>query len=188
MTRSNHIRIRNGMDIPLAGAPRSEVAEPKPSGLVSVYPGDIEGIKPRLLVKEGDAVRRGSALFQNKKNESQKFCAPAGGVVKAIVMASGASSRRSSSGVAKQEPIEYFRSTRPIKLSSVSRDEVLNRLLDTGYLALIANGPSRSRPTRPPRRNPSSSTHEHRSVPGRSCVAIKGHETAFQAGLNALSR
>ena len=41
-------------------------------------------MKPTMLVREGDTVKRGQALFTDKKNEGVCFTAPAAGSVSSI--------------------------------------------------------------------------------------------------------
>ena len=45
---------------------------------------DYNGMKPTLLVEEGDIVKLGQPLFEDKKNPGVLFTSPAGGKVEAI--------------------------------------------------------------------------------------------------------
>jgi len=45
---------------------------------------DFIGIKPKLLVKEGDRVKIGQPVFFPKALPEVRFCSPAGGIVKEI--------------------------------------------------------------------------------------------------------
>jgi Na+-transporting NADH:ubiquinone oxidoreductase subunit A len=51
---------------------------------VGVLPERIPFIKPRLAVKEGDAVAVGDVLYTDKRNEHLRFLSPGGGYVAAI--------------------------------------------------------------------------------------------------------
>ena len=82
---SDQIRLKKGLDLPIAGAALCEVTGRVAPGLVAVKPTDFRGMVPRLLVKEGDSVKAGTPLFADKKNPEMVFCSPVGGTVDAIV-------------------------------------------------------------------------------------------------------
>lgn len=79
------IKIKKGVDIPLAGHAKKERTEERAVADFAVKPTDFIGVVPKLLVAEGDAVKAGSPLFYDKNNESARFTAPVSGTVKAIV-------------------------------------------------------------------------------------------------------
>lgn len=78
------IKIRRGMDIPLAGAPAGDVDATATVRNVALVGPDYVGMKPTMLVAEGETVSRGQPLFTDKKCEGVTFTAPAGGRVVAI--------------------------------------------------------------------------------------------------------
>ena len=82
---SDQIRLKKGLDLPIAGAALCEVTKRVAPGLVAVKPTDFRGMVPRLLVKEGDSVKAGTPLFADKKNPAVVFCSPVSGSVDAIV-------------------------------------------------------------------------------------------------------
>ena len=45
---------------------------------------DYVGLKPTMMVDEGDSVQSGQKLFENKKNPGTYITAPSSGVVKSI--------------------------------------------------------------------------------------------------------
>ena len=76
--------IKKGLDLPLGGVPEPTVeAAPEPES-VALLGADYVGLKPRLLVGVGDAVRRGQKLFEDRKNPGFSFTAPAAGTVRAV--------------------------------------------------------------------------------------------------------
>lgn len=78
------IRIKRGLDLPIAGAPRQTV-EPGPRiDEVALLGGDYPGLKPALRVAIGDRVRRGQVLFEDRKRPGLRYTAPATGEVVAI--------------------------------------------------------------------------------------------------------
>ena len=82
---SDQIRLKKGLNLPIAGAALCEVTKRVAPGLVAVKPTDFRGVVPRLLVKEGDGVLAGTPLFADKKNADVVFCSPVSGTVDAIV-------------------------------------------------------------------------------------------------------
>ena len=78
------ITILQGLDIPLAGEPAQILTEGPAISEVGLVASDFPGLKPSMLVHEGDRVRLGQPLFTDKKNEGIFFTAPASGTVAAI--------------------------------------------------------------------------------------------------------
>jgi Na+-transporting NADH:ubiquinone oxidoreductase subunit A len=75
--------IKKGLDIPIAGEPGSEISDKKVRHVAIVAP-DYVGMKPRMMVQAGNAVKRGSALFEDKKAPGALFTAPGAGTVLAV--------------------------------------------------------------------------------------------------------
>ncbi len=77
---SNH-HIRRGLDIPITGAPVQEIEEGPTVLQVAVVASDYVGMRPRMHVADGDRVRRGQALFEDRTNPGVRFTAPGAGRV-----------------------------------------------------------------------------------------------------------
>ena len=60
------IKLRKGLDINLKGKATKETATVKCPGEYALVPDDFYGVKPKVVVKEGDAVKAGDALFVDK--------------------------------------------------------------------------------------------------------------------------
>ena len=78
------IKIKRGLDIPLAGAPSAEIESAPATRAVALLGGDYQGMKPTMAVQVGDVVKRGDLLFTDKKCEGVRYTAPAGGRVASI--------------------------------------------------------------------------------------------------------
>ena len=63
------IKIRRGLDIPLAGAPEQTIAREFSPRHVALVGADYVGMKPTMAVAEGDTVAKGQAIFTDKKCE-----------------------------------------------------------------------------------------------------------------------
>lgn len=78
------IKVRRGLDLPIAGAPDQVVHEGPIIRQVALLGADYNGMKPTMAVREGDIVKCGQLLFTDKKNASARFTSPAAGKVVAI--------------------------------------------------------------------------------------------------------
>ena len=78
------IKVRRGLDLPIAGLPEQVIHEGPAISQVGLIGSDYHGMKPTMAVREGDLVKVGQLLFTDKKNESAKFTSPAAGKVAAI--------------------------------------------------------------------------------------------------------
>jgi Na+-transporting NADH:ubiquinone oxidoreductase subunit A len=78
------IQIKKGLDLPISGAPGLQVEQGLPVSRVALLGRDYLGLKPTLLVAEGDQVVLGQPLFSDKKNPRVFYTSPASGKVVAI--------------------------------------------------------------------------------------------------------
>jgi len=78
------IKIKKGLDLPIGGSPDMHVEDGPPVSRVALVGNDYQGMKPTLLVAEGDRVVLGQPVFNDKKNPEVVYCAPAAGKVIAI--------------------------------------------------------------------------------------------------------
>ncbi len=74
-------KLKNGLDIPISGAPDQIVATGSDVTRVSVLGADYPGLKPVLAVEEGDRVALGQTLFTDKNHPEILYTSPASGVV-----------------------------------------------------------------------------------------------------------
>jgi Na+-transporting NADH:ubiquinone oxidoreductase subunit A len=77
-------KIKKGLDIPLKGRPDERIDIVNPVSKSAVLGSDYIGLKPTMLVKEGDSVKAGTPLFEDKKNPGVVVTSPASGTVSAI--------------------------------------------------------------------------------------------------------
>lgn len=81
---ANVIKLRKGLDIRLAGAAKPERVKLPLSDKYALTLPPFVGITPKVMVKEGDAVKVGDALFVSKQQTEMKFCSPVSGVVELV--------------------------------------------------------------------------------------------------------
>ncbi|MDX5595544.1 Na(+)-translocating NADH-quinone reductase subunit A [Pseudovibrio sp. SPO723] len=78
------MKITRGLDLPITGAPRQEIHDGAPVLRVALNGGDFVGLKPRMLVAEGDHVKKGQPLFIDKRSPEINYVAPGAGTIEAI--------------------------------------------------------------------------------------------------------
>lgn len=79
-----HFEIKKGLDVPISGNPVQQVEAGNKVTQVAVLGRDYTGMKPTMLVSDGDKVSVGQALFSDKKNPGVIYTSPANGVVEAV--------------------------------------------------------------------------------------------------------
>lgn len=70
--------------MPISGIPLQQILPSATPRHVAIMGDDYIGMRPTMLVQEGDSVTKGQALFEDKKNPGVLFTAPASGTVVAI--------------------------------------------------------------------------------------------------------
>ena len=78
---ANVIKLRKGLDVNLKGKASLETMQTKAVGTFSLVPDDFYGMRPKVVVKEGDSVKAGDALFVDKLHPEVKFVTPVSGTV-----------------------------------------------------------------------------------------------------------
>lgn len=76
--------ITEGLDLPISGKPSTEISVPTSVTQVALLGHDYPTMKPRMHVSEGDEVKRGQLLFEDRKSVGVRFTAPGAGKVLAI--------------------------------------------------------------------------------------------------------
>ncbi|MGN7515018.1 MAG: Na(+)-translocating NADH-quinone reductase subunit A [Allomuricauda sp.] len=82
---SKDIRIRKGLNINLVGAAEQTISKAVTSNVYALNLDDFHGITPKMLIKQGEEVKAGEALFYNKNNEAMHFVSPVSGELVEIV-------------------------------------------------------------------------------------------------------
>lgn len=134
------IKVRRGLDLPIAGAPEQVIQDGPKISQVAVVGSDYPGMKPTMVVREGDRVTRGQALFTDKKNEGVVFTAPAAGIVVAI----NRGERRVFQSLVIDtdgDKAERFKSYKADKLATLDRAAVVNNLVSSGQWVALRTRP-----------------------------------------------
>jgi Na+-transporting NADH:ubiquinone oxidoreductase subunit A len=78
------IKISKGLDLPIQGSPQQIIQDGNSVTRVAILGEEYIGMRPTMHVQEGDKVKKGQMLFEDKKNPGVKFTAPAAGNVIAV--------------------------------------------------------------------------------------------------------
>jgi Na+-transporting NADH:ubiquinone oxidoreductase subunit A len=134
------IKVRRGLDLPIAGAPEQVVQDGPVISQVAVIGSDYPGMKPTMAVREGDSVTRGQVLFSDKKNPGVVFTAPAAGKVVAV----NRGERRLFQSLVIDvdgDKAEKFKSYSASKLAGLDRAEVVDNLVNSGQWVALRTRP-----------------------------------------------
>lgn len=185
----DHPPVKKGYDVPLEGAPKPDIEEVAAPSTVTVYPGELHGIKLRLAVQDGDDVKRGSVLFVDKRDERLQYRAPAAGRIHSVVRGARRFVEQIVIDVAREDEAESFPKYTADELLKADRASLIETLATTGFLSLIQQRPF-SRGAAPDAEPKSIFVNAMASAPHRvdPAVVVQDAPDAFQAGLNALTR
>ena len=131
---ANVIKLRKGLDINLKGRAIKKKVECQASKTVALRPSDFTGIVPKVVVREGDHVLAGDALFVNKQFPEVKFASPVSGTVKSILR--GERRRVLSVSVEADDKLDY-RDFGQHDASKMDGNAVKQLLLEAGLFGYI---------------------------------------------------
>lgn len=182
------LRIRNGLNLPMKGRPQQAVHAGPAIDHVALCGPDYAGLKPRLLVSEGDEVGLGQPLFVDKSDPEVPYVSPGRGTITAIHRGA----RRVLESVVVRlgnSSIEdrVFEPLRDENFTGLDRAQAVDRLQQSGLWTQFR--------TRPFNRVPMSGTLpdavfvtaiDTRPLAANPVFIVAGHEQAFADGLRVL--
>ncbi|HCU2505752.1 TPA: Na(+)-translocating NADH-quinone reductase subunit A [Proteus mirabilis] len=182
------IKIKKGLDLPIAGAPAQVIEDGPAIRHVALLGEEYVGMRPSMMVSEGEHVKKGQVLFEDKKNPGVIFTSPACGKVVAI--------NRGERRVLQSVVIEVdgdeevtFDSYDSSSLSELTREQVETNLVNSGLWTALR--------TRPYSRSPKLGTTpvaifvtamDTNPLVADPTVIIEQNEQAFNDGLIVLSK
>ncbi len=178
-------KIRKGLDIRLDGSAAATVSE-YATDQYALRPADFLGIVPKLMVQEGDQVKAGQSLFHDKRNPDIRFASPVSGRVSAVVRGEKRVLEEVRVVADKSMDFEDFGSSDPLKLE---RGAVVSKMLASGCWPMVRQRPYNviANPADEPKAIFVSGFDSAPLAPD-SNVLVNGEGSAFQTGLNALTR
>lgn len=135
-----HFKIKKGLDLPITGKPKQVIDAGAPITSVAIQGRDYVGMKPTMLVNEGDRVKLGQPLFEDKKTPGVFFTSPGSGVVKAI----NRGQKRVLRSVVVEldgDEVESFASYPAASLTDLSYDAVQDNLIQSGLWTAFRTRP-----------------------------------------------
>lgn len=183
---TNVIKIKKGLDIRLKGRAQDVITQIPVDGIYSIVPDDFYGFKPKLVVKDGDCVSAGDALFVNKDNMDLKVVSPVSGKIIDIIRGKR---RKLLSIRIKADEKQTYKKFAPKDVSILSAKEVKQLLLDSGLFSFIHQRPYDI--VANPNSNPKGifiSAFNSMPLAQDFTIALRGSEDYFQKGIEALSR
>ncbi|WP_438971393.1 Na(+)-translocating NADH-quinone reductase subunit A [Methylophaga sp.] len=79
-----HFSIKKGLDLPISGKPEQTINDGNNVNSVAVLGNEYVGMRPTMLVEEGQKVKLGEPLFEDKKTPGVIFTSPGAGTVRSI--------------------------------------------------------------------------------------------------------
>ena len=125
-------KLKRGLDLPIAGEPEQRIEDGPPTVSCALIGADYLGLKPKMLVAEGDRVRLGQPLFEDKRFEGVVYTAPAGGAVRAINRGPRRVLESVVIDVDEQDDGVEFATCAEAEIGGLDRDKVKENLLKSG--------------------------------------------------------
>ena len=181
------IRIKRGLDLPLAGEPRQHVGNARNVRTVALLGRDYVGMKPTMAVAEGDRVKLGQVLFTDKKNPSVSYTSPGCGVVSSI---NRGFQRIFLSIVIELDGAEEetFTAYTPEQLATVDAQSVLDNLVSSGLWTSLRTRPFSKVPD--PESRPYAlfiNAMDTNPLAANPDLVLDGQQEQFVFGVNLLS-
>ena len=183
---ANVIKLRKCLDINLKGKAAEQKFPVKAAAQYALVPDDFVGMIPKVVVREGDHVKAGDALFVNKKQTDVKFASPVSGVVQAVVRGDR---RKVLRVVVEADNDQQFVDFGQKQVASLDGDAVVKALLEAGLFGYINQLPY-AVSTTPDQKPRAIFVSALRDMPlaGNFEFELQGNENDFQTGLTALSK
>lgn len=183
---ANVIKLRKGLNVNLKGRAAETKLPLKMSEEYALVPDDFIGVTPKVIVREGDVVKAGDALFVNKNCPDVKFASPVSGTITAIERGER---RKVLCVKVKADKEQVYTDFGKHLVSSLSAAEVKAKLLDAGLFGYINQLPYAVSTT--PDTTPKAifvSALRDMPLAGDFEYELKGNEQDFQTGLSALAK
>ena len=190
-------RIKKGLELPISGAPKQEVVAGPSITRVAIIADDFHGMKPRMVVKEGDSVKRGQPLFEDRKNPGVWHTAPGAGRVigvnrgarRALLSVVIHLNEAEQSGKPTDEDFHSFEAYSGKAPDALTDTEVESLLLESGLWTSLRTRPFSRQPV--PGTRPSAifvTATDSNPFAAEPKTVLAGREADFEAGLKLVSK
>jgi len=183
------INIVKGHDIKISGKPRNELIGGDRPKSVAIKPYQFRGIKPKLLIKEGDSVKIGTPIFKCKTNDQIIFPSPACGKIIEVQYGERRRIEKIEIEISEEEVYEKNDSFRLKEIEELSAEQVMSKLSTGGLVPFIRQRPFNkiADPTNPPR-DIFISGWNTAPLSVNLDLALRGRRSQFQAGVSILNK
>jgi Na+-transporting NADH:ubiquinone oxidoreductase subunit A len=180
------IKLRKGLDLHLEGEAPTRKTSLKKAEEYGLVPDCFVGITPKVVVKEGDQVKAGDALFVNKNHPEVKFASPVSGTVTSVVRGER---RKVLCVKVKADDVQTFADFGQKDVSTMTGEQVMEALLEAGLFGYINQLPY-AVSTTPDTKPKAIFVSALRDMPlaGKFEFEVAGNEAAWQTGITALSK
>lgn len=182
------ITISKGLNLPIAGIPKQFCYEVKIPKNVAILGDDYIGMKPTMMVKVGDRVKKGQLLFLDKKTAGVKHTSPACGEVIEINRGVRRSFLSVVIRVDGDESIS-FDSFSEKEIESIEKNKVVETLVDSGLWTAFRTRPYSKTPS--PRSTPHSifvTAIDTNPLAPHPKIFIHENLNIFRIGLKVISK
>ena len=181
---ARYIKIRNGLNIKLAGEAEKKISALPIPETFALKPPNFSNVSPRLLVKEGEDIQIGTPLFSDKANESILFCAPVSGEILEVVR--GEKRKILEIKILADKEADYINFDK-VNPNDLSRETILESLLNAGVWPFIRQRPFGiiANPADKPKSIFISAYDTNPLAPDINFL-LRGGEDDFKTGLDAL--
>ncbi|BBF10454.1 TPA: Na(+)-translocating NADH-quinone reductase subunit A [Haemophilus influenzae] len=134
------ITIKKGLDLPIAGKPAQVIHSGNAVNQVAILGEEYVGMRPSMKVREGDVVKKGQVLFEDKKNPGVIFTAPASGTITAINRGEKRVLQSVVINVEGNEKITFAKYSTE-QLNTLSSEQVKQNLIESGLWTALRTRP-----------------------------------------------
>lgn len=179
-------KVKKGYDIPITGKPEANLIDAPNPDSFAINPEEFHGVKPRLHIKEGDSVKIGSPLFEDKNYPAVQFCSPAAGKISEIQFGPRRVVKRISISGGGHDVVQH-ETFRVADISGAAPDKLRELLLKGGIWPLIRQRPFDviARPDSKPK-SIFINCMDTAPLAGDAGFALQGQFAEFEAGIEAL--
>ena len=137
-----NFNIKKGVDIPLKGAPEKIIKSIENQSLLKIHPVTIKGIKPKLVVKEGDHVKIGTNLFYDKVLSGVNFVSPGSGLIQSIKLGERRVVEEICIDISgKADEFEESTSYSEYEIENIDKSELISFLKESGCWTYLRQRP-----------------------------------------------
>lgn len=178
--------IKKGLDLPITGDCQQVIEDARPASRVALVGPDYHELRPTMAVVEGDKVRLGQLLFEDKRRPGVRFTSPAAGTVLGVHR--GEKRRLLSVEIEVDDSLgeETFEVGSP---SALTRDQVRDTLVQSGLWTGLRQRPYSKVPL--PETQPHAifvTAIDTNPLAADPAIALAGREASFQAGLEVVAK